>query len=229
MSHLCDYGSEYHLLRYLGRHRAYLNARVLETTGADSIGWIDFHFDRRISMPDEEIKGLEFVEDPDVLEAWSEAWPGGCQSLEWDSVAQLYSGETPSFLLLDVCSSVDELDSSCQASNGNRDRIRATFDRTQMALDVSPDRDWMSHYFGLTSRLAALAYLRSRGIEAQLLRLYFVGDDHPRHACPQTPEDWKAALDAQAQHIGLPPAHPLSAKIHELFLPTCPLSGDEDR
>jgi hypothetical protein len=39
------YGSECHLLRYLGRHRALLDRRILEVTRADTIAWLDHPFD----------------------------------------------------------------------------------------------------------------------------------------------------------------------------------------
>ncbi len=226
MSHICDYGSEFHLLRYLGRHRAYLNARVLETIGADAIAWIDFHFDRRASGADDELKGLEFIEDPDTLAAWAQVWPGGSQSLSWDSVAQLRTGEASSFLLLDACSSIGDLASSCQASNGKREQIQAALEHTRERLDVPAECDWMNRYYGLASRLAALAFLRERGIDAHFMRLYFVGDEHPRHHCPQSSEEWKEVLVEQSQQIGLPPGHSLVGRIHELFLPICPLGCD---
>lgn len=38
------YGSECHLLRYLGRHRKRLDAAVCEVTGATGVHWLDFPF-----------------------------------------------------------------------------------------------------------------------------------------------------------------------------------------
>lgn len=53
------YGSECHLLRYLGRHRAFLDQRVLEVTGATAIEWLDYPFDRSRTWQDGECKGLD--------------------------------------------------------------------------------------------------------------------------------------------------------------------------
>lgn len=39
------FGSECHLLRYLGRHRNLLDQRVLNLTGADTVTWLDHPFD----------------------------------------------------------------------------------------------------------------------------------------------------------------------------------------
>jgi len=38
------YGSECHLLRYLGRHRDRLNAEVCRETGGSDVRWLDFPF-----------------------------------------------------------------------------------------------------------------------------------------------------------------------------------------
>jgi hypothetical protein len=37
-----SYGSELHLLRMLGRHRAYFDARVRTVIGFDAVEWLDF-------------------------------------------------------------------------------------------------------------------------------------------------------------------------------------------
>lgn len=39
------YGSECHLLRFMGRHRHLLDERILAVLGGDSINWLDFGFD----------------------------------------------------------------------------------------------------------------------------------------------------------------------------------------
>jgi hypothetical protein len=40
------YGSEWHLLRYLGRHLARLASEVQRVTSCDSVQWLDFPFGR---------------------------------------------------------------------------------------------------------------------------------------------------------------------------------------
>lgn len=62
------YGSECHLLRYLGRHRGRLDAAVAQASGATDIHWLDFPFagtwpDPRGSCrwPDTEWLSLDFL------------------------------------------------------------------------------------------------------------------------------------------------------------------------
>ena len=38
------YGSEWHLLRYLGYHRHYLSQEILNMIGGEILQWLDFKF-----------------------------------------------------------------------------------------------------------------------------------------------------------------------------------------
>ena len=86
MSHAGDgYGSEYHLLRFLGRHRSYLDERVLDRTGASRVSWLDVPFERREYGPDAPLRGLEFLEDTQLRAQHREFWPGNGAGLAWDA------------------------------------------------------------------------------------------------------------------------------------------------
>lgn len=52
------YGSECHLLRYLGRHRNRFDYLIREKIGAEAVRWLDFHFDPTKVWLDGERKGL---------------------------------------------------------------------------------------------------------------------------------------------------------------------------
>jgi hypothetical protein len=72
------YGSECHLLRYMGRHRDQLDEVVLRQIKANSIHWLDFHFDRQRKWPDAEWEGLGFLPERTALRsAWRTSWPPG--------------------------------------------------------------------------------------------------------------------------------------------------------
>ena len=95
------YGSEWHLLRFMGRHRGLLNQRILETVGANGIDWLEFGF--HVSKPwlDDEIRGLDFLqpEDP-VRTAWNQWWPQGRGIHNWDAVGKVRFGESEEWLRL---------------------------------------------------------------------------------------------------------------------------------
>jgi len=84
------YGSECHLLRYLGRHRELLDEKVREAVGAEAIRWLDFHFDRRRKWHDGERKALDFLEhNSPIQQSWSEFWPQRGEPPNWDAVAKI--------------------------------------------------------------------------------------------------------------------------------------------
>jgi hypothetical protein len=50
------YGSEFHLLRWLGSHRNEFDKRVKGLIQVDNISWLDFDFDENNPIPDKELK-----------------------------------------------------------------------------------------------------------------------------------------------------------------------------
>ena len=69
------YGSEWHLLRYLGRHRDRLDKEVLAKVGAKEVKWLDFPFKPNGKWQHEKWKGVDFLRRKDVQAKWSEFWP----------------------------------------------------------------------------------------------------------------------------------------------------------
>jgi len=69
------YGSEYHLLRYLGYHRGALKKWVDEATGGELINWLDFPFS---ASPQRFFHtawhGISFLRDNDQHAGVHEAW-----------------------------------------------------------------------------------------------------------------------------------------------------------
>ncbi|MDY6847012.1 MAG: hypothetical protein SVP52_07740, partial [Chloroflexota bacterium] len=63
------YGSDWHLLRFLGYHREYFTKQILTEIGGDAIFWLDFKFSYKNKKcgRDTEYNGLEFIKNPDIL------------------------------------------------------------------------------------------------------------------------------------------------------------------
>jgi len=223
-----QYGSELHLLRYLGRHRTDLDRRILAETGGEAIRWLDFNFDqtplahrKRTQNWDIELKGLEFLDDDSVARgSWPEFWPAGLGQITWDAVGQLEREGKWEWLLVEAKAHHAELESSCKASGGDsREMIRRAFDRTKQALGVRADADWFTTYYQFCNRVAALHFLTSSGEQARLVFIYFTGDDYPGKICPASPEEWHDRLANLDRHVGLPKDHALANRIHKLFIP----------
>ena len=216
------YGSEWHLLRYLGRHLNLLDRVIRKATDCGSLDWLDFGFNPNNPWHDEEWKGLDFLEEDSVLQDyWRNYWPQGVGIHNWDAVARASSGGMTEWILVEAKANLEELKSTCQA--GNKDslqKITAALDATKTALGVPADTNWMSPYYQYCNRIAALHFLNTHGVGARLLFIYFCGDKGgARRTCPADSEGWKAALNEQAKHVGLPSGHYLDGKIRNLFLP----------
>jgi hypothetical protein len=225
------YGSECHLLRYLGRHRSLLDSQILEVTGADTIAWRDHPFDSGKTWLDGELKGLEFLAPDDSIRAkWAAIWPQRGNQPNWDAVARLATNGATEWLLVEAKANVEELRSSCKASPiGGRSMIVQALATTKSALGVHEDRDWLDGYYQYCNRMTVLEFLNRNSLPARLLFIYFIGDKgDEKRTCPSSAAGWREALEELASHLGLPKPHSLSNRVHELFLEVCPRTADRD-
>jgi hypothetical protein len=222
------YGSECHLLRYLGRHRKLLDQRVSEAVGTSIVSWLDHPFDRSKTWLDGELKGLNFLapDDP-VRDEWRHVWPQSGNPPNWDALARIGREGASEWLLVEAKANIQELQSSCQASSaGGRSLIARTLTATKDALGAPADRDWLNGYYQYCNRVAVLEFLNRHHVASRLLFIYFMGDKgDTNRVYPADVTGWRAALEAQSTHVGLPQAHPLSDRIHKLFLDVCPQSN----
>jgi hypothetical protein len=221
------YGSECHLLRYLGRHRRAFDQRVGRTIGGEVLGWLDFHFDASRVWPDRERCGLDFVEDRAVQAAWQAWWPQGPGIHHWDAVGRYRAGAETGWLLVEAKANVEELASDCKAKPGDgRARIEASLAEVKAALGVDAARDWLRGCYQAANRVAALHFLGANGVPALLLHVYFCGDRTPNRTCPADEAGWADALARQAALLGMGMEHPIQARIRALHLPVV-LGGPE--
>jgi hypothetical protein len=214
------YGSECHLLRYLGRHRRVFDKRVGAAIGGALLEWLDFHFDPSQVWPDGERRGLDFVDDAAVQAAWRAWWPQGRGIHNWDAVARYRAGAETGWLLVEAKANVEELASDCKAKpEGGRAQIEAALAETKGALGVDAARDWLRGHYQSANRIAALHFLGAHGVAARLLYVYFSGDRTPNRTCPADAKGWEDALERERMHLGIPAAHPIRTRIHALHLP----------
>jgi hypothetical protein len=221
------YGSELHLLRYLGRHRTDFDRRILVETGGQAIRWLDFSFDQTPSAErrpnqnwDVELKGLEFLGDePEARVKWAQFWPQTPSTITWDAVGRIEYGDRSEWLLLEAKAHTDELVQSCKARGRGRKQITDALAAAKSSLRVPAEADWLTTYYQFCNRVAALYFLTELNVPARLLFVYFYGDDYPGKDCPQRPEDWHERLSSLEHYVGLPADHPLASRIHKVFVP----------
>lgn len=228
------YGSEWHLLRYLGWHRHLLHQRIREATGGDVLDWIDHRWNPG-GIPayfdgpklDKEWKGLDFMtSDMLAKKQWPAFWPQRGNVQNWDAVGWLRFDTQIDLLLVEAKAHVGELQSSCGAEeHGGLPTIRDAVDKAKIAFGVPTHSDWLQPYYQFCNRLAILDFLMRHGVGARLLFVYFCGDINPNGRCPQTETEWGPALQAMQQHVGLNGQSALETRVHKLFLPVL----DNDR
>jgi hypothetical protein len=224
------YGSESHLLRYLGRHRGRLNREVLRATEGDNIEWLDSRFDGSRKWGDGERKGLDFLPpDSTAQSAWKAAWPRRGNPPNWDAVGRVRVRGVHEWLLVEAKANTEELESTCGASpEGGLDLITSTLRATKKALGVAADRDWLRGYYQFANRLAVLNILDSVGLPARLLLIYFVGDQNSGFTCPADQAQWRAALETQDRHLGISVRHRLADRVNKLFLEVSPMDAGNE-
>lgn len=220
------YGSEWHLLRWMGRHRDNLDKQVLERVGLPkaTLRWLDFPLTS--AGHETEWKGLGFISDPDVRRTWERFWPQGSGIPNWDAVGQIVHGHTREWLLVEAKAHTGEIKSDCRAkAKRSREMIESAFAQTKLALGVAAEHDWMQGHYQHANRLATLYFLEAHMVAARLLFVFFTGDRLPRRTaapttvCPSSAEEWEPVLLEQSKHLGLPSRHPLAHRVHRLFLP----------
>lgn len=226
------YGSEFHLLRYLGYHRKELNRQVEEVMGGRVIEWLDFCFGGEGKL-DCEWKGVDFVDAASgVKSAWLECWPQSGNVPNWDAVGRFASDSGTEYLLVEAKAHVEELQCSCttkEAKNkGGLDKIKEALETTIKANGFAADVDrWLRPYYQCANRLAHLHFLIEHGIPARLVFIYFCGDDWGGKTlskgklpiCPKGQNEWTDPLQKMHDHLGLKGQSELEKRVHKIFLP----------
>jgi hypothetical protein len=224
------YGSEWHLLRFLGYHRQYLSKQVLNITGGKDISWLDFRFSKKYAFlnHDRELVGLEFIKDPEVTKKWGEFWPQTGTSQNWDAVGKIEYGDHSEWLLVEAKAHGDEVRSSCGAVNPKSiEKINIALQKAihSFGADKTSVENWLSPYYQYANRLASLHFLMKEcnpAISARLLFIYFYGDHRPDEACPQNEDEWHQVLVDMEGKLGIDRLKNIYSRVHHLFLPVNP-------
>jgi hypothetical protein len=223
------YGSEWHLLRYLGYHRGLLEDEILKKTGGERITWHDFKFSNvnESLKRDVELKGVEFL-DKAPQKLWKSWWPQTGNAQNWDAVGQLHVNGSMEWLLVEAKAHIDEMHSTCGAiSPVSKKRIKSSFVETMKSFcsEEVPVENWLSTYYQFCNRLAVIHFLNqvcTPRVPARLVMIYFYGDKAMSKECPKSPIDWENELNSMYTQVGFNPASKLSSNIHTVFLSVNP-------
>jgi len=228
------YGSEWHLLRHLGYHRAYLSQKVMDCIGGQAVEWLDFEFSPKNAplRDDREFVGLEFIPDAAVQEKWKLFWPQKGDVQNWDAVGKIYFGGSVEWLLVEAKSHIAEIESPCGAKNrSSKQAIRLALEKTSRAFGnrSQPIENWLAPYYQYANRLAVLYFLTKEcdpPVNARLLFIYFYGEKRRGWKCPQGESEWVQEIQKMTDRLGIDRCCELSQRVHYLFLPVNPAGID---
>ena len=168
------YGSEFQLLRFMGRHRKKLEEIIMKSIGEKGVfDWMDFEYgspDVNIAC-DSEIKGLSFLKDnpnyQKVFEEYKNYIPKNkwYSWQNWDAVFTLNGV----IYLVEAKAYVDEM--SDKNNHGSASILQYMKDLLPQ-LPVS--EVWLQSYNQLANRLATTALLQKYGVKAKTLYIYFI-------------------------------------------------------
>jgi hypothetical protein len=156
------YGSEFHLLRWMGRHRSEINRLVLaslDKEGSD-INWLDFPFAGSGKSLDAEWKGLDFLpKNSSIKKQWADFWPTGKGIHNWDLVGRLNKSDKAEWILVEAKAHIGEINSSCTATaQQSINKIAEAFESVKKSFGVDKARNWMSPYYQHTNRISVLGF-----------------------------------------------------------------------
>ncbi|MDY6846247.1 MAG: hypothetical protein SVP52_03835, partial [Chloroflexota bacterium] len=221
------YGSDWHLLRFLGYHREYFTKQILTEIGGDAISWLDFKFSYKNKKcgRDTEYNGLEFIKNLDILRNWHAFWPTSGRSQNWDAVGKIKVDGHEEWLLVEAKAHTHELKGSgCGATNPRSiEKIERALEKTKSAFGAAstPFENWYKKYYQYANRLAALYFLTEEcnpPVPARLLFIYFLGDKHKSQDCPQDSEGWESGLAEMEAVLGIDRDCALYQRVQRMFL-----------
>jgi len=177
------YGSEYHLLRYLGHHRNELNEIINQKTRLKGeLIWLDYPKDvKRLSL-DGEYLGVDFLNDKvlkdefspfvigKLLTGWKEYWSGKGKQPNLDGVILHKNEYQLELVIVEAKAHLKEIKS--ETKSASNEKIQKAFKETKKNLNISSS-NWFGKHYQLANRLALINYLRNE-IEASLLYIYFL-------------------------------------------------------
>jgi len=178
-----------------------------------------------------EPEGIDFLgRGTPALSQWRKFWPQRGTQPSWDGVAQVEPDATHGdWLLLEAKANHPEFcGAPCSAAaSGGRSTIEHALGEVKKYLGVHRHFSWLGSYYQHANRLACLYFLSVKaGIRARLIEIYFVGDVFPDgRRCPADEDEWRQLLRARELTLGLPACHPLSNRVHEVFVRAVPVDA----
>lgn len=194
------YGSEWHLMRFMARHRNHLEDAIRAAIGNNtgSFYWYDFGFGGTGIATDKERKGLSFLDNPSSLVGYIKGWN---TSQSWDAVFQLNGF----FYLVEAKAHIAEMSNDGNNGGSSKREIKKFISENLAKQNISINKDHcLGKYYQLANRLATAAFLKNNGINARCLYIYFInGYEKPNDIKNATVEMFVDEINKEKAVLGL--------------------------
>lgn len=212
------YGSEFHLLRMLGRHRNEFNSLITNELQIEGdIFWFDFLYQNKF-IPDKEIEGIVFLPKNDKhINKFDKYWPTKSQIQNWDAVGII----NDTYILLEAKARIREISSNCEAKNPySISLIETAFKSTKENYKISSKNDWKQNYYQKANRIAFLNFMDKIGAKAKLLFIYFINgyEKEDSNNSVISKNDWLKVLEKQDNYLGIDNNDVLKNKMFNMFI-----------
>lgn len=217
------YGSEFHLLRWLGRHRNEFDKRVKNVIEVNNVTWLDFNFGETKNTLDNELIGIEFLKNEPgfnkILDCWKNEWPQSGSSMNWDLVGYTTHNSIKTWILIEAKADFAEMKQKCQATSPRSiEKIETALANTAKnnGIRIKDDSPWTRKFYQIANRLFVLDFLKRNRINAKLINIYFVGDEIPNNQkLPKNKEEWKPKIVEMKNYLAIENS---DLAMYELFL-----------
>lgn len=210
------YGSEWHLMRFMARHRKLLEKAIRESIGnvkkEGVFEWYDFLFGEKGIASDSELKGLSFLENRKNLDGYVSGWK---TKQSWDAVFKL----DDVIYLVEAKAHIDELSDNKPHGGESTEEIKAFICKNLEKLNISINEDeCLGKYYQLANRLATAAFLKNNGIDSRCIYIYFInGYEKPNEIKNASAEMFIDEINQEKDVLGLEGDH-LEDLLYHVFI-----------
>ena len=143
------YGSEYHLMRFLGHHRNDLEKEIKKQTSINGdFKWLDFPYDNNRLSLDGEYKEIAFLKNTsnysEIKKKWIDYWPQTGSAQNWDAIFRAGNEH----VLIEAKAHLVEMKQTCGATSAeSRSKIYFAFNQTRKFFNIESESDWLNNYY----------------------------------------------------------------------------------
>ena len=197
------YGSELHLLRWLGLHRDDLTKKVEDKTGITDVKWMQFEFSNGGQKYDAELRKLNFLESCDYERVLSMYF--NPINPNWDAVAIGKRNGHKCYVLIEAKAHSGEIADDSMHGGESHDAIRDVLASTAKEITGVENLGnvWIGKYYQMANRLYVQKILEDCGIDSIQVNIYFCGDRHDGVNCPVDKSGWADAIGDEISELKL--------------------------